>query len=295
MLGTHVAPDSSVFINVTSAPSAVGISNAVLTFVWDSLGNQAVSTVALFATVQSVSAALQVAAPTVTGSGIPSSDVVVPVLITQAPPVGLDAQRAQLTLRYRRDLFALGAITSAYKVESQSVSTDGSGNELVTLMLSSASGFSATELARLNLKVMLALDTTTSIDILDVQFFDASMKDTFCVDVSQQSSSFKPSDICGATDLRTFMGSGSLPLSFESIEPNPGTGAFQLIVNASHSSSAHIEIFNLLGESMLSMDRPTNSGRNSVDLDLNFLSEGSYIVRVSDGFTAISRKLVIRR
>ncbi len=295
LLRKRLAPDSSITLTITSAPTTQGISNGSLAFAWDSSIYQVMSNAPLTTVAQSASAALQVAAPSVTGNGVPSNMIYVPVDLTQPPPAGLNAQRAKLTLRYRRDLFAFGAVSSSYKIENQTVAADGNGNELLTLLLSSSTGFNAAELARLQFEVMLSLDTETSLDILDVQFFDATMQDTFCVDVSQQSSSFKPRDLCSAIALRTYMASGSLPLNFESIEPNPGTGEFQLGISASNSLTVHIGVYNLLGAGLFSMDRSVHSGHNNVALDLGTLGEGSYIVEISDGSQSIRKKLVIQR
>ena len=295
VLKTFLPPDSSLRVEITSAPSAPGVATATLTFFWDSIGVTTADSTSLRAHANTAMAALHVEAPIVSGGAAPSDIIEVPIALTQAPPPGMGVQGAILTVRYRGDLFDLKDVSSSFAVRSQSVISDGAGNASLTLILTSPTGFPVDELLRLRLKVMLAADTETSIDVASIQFFGADLQDSLCIDVSGKPSSFKPSDVCSTGAIRTFMNSGSMPLEIENIRLSPATGSILVSVRSLSSATLHYELTNLLGGTLVAVDRPCSLGGNTTDLELHVETDGVYFLTVSNGEAIIRRKFVLAR
>ena len=76
------------------------------------------------------------------------------------------------------------------------------------------------------------------------------------------------------------------------IFPNPSDGNIQLDFNASGNDHYSVEILNILGEEVYNVALSL-SGKVSVPLDLTFLPNGIYLVKISDGKSVVNRLIVI--
>ncbi|WP_027138346.1 T9SS type A sorting domain-containing protein [Gaetbulibacter saemankumensis] len=86
-------------------------------------------------------------------------------------------------------------------------------------------------------------------------------------------------------------GSNSMPQKIEnfSIYPNPVTnGRSYLYITTKHNFTKKIEIFDVLGKTLLS----TNLSNN--ELNISELSKGVYILKITENNISETRKLVIK-
>ncbi len=91
-------------------------------------------------------------------------------------------------------------------------------------------------------------------------------------------------------------GSSSLDETMEkwmNIDPNPATNLAIVKFNAGNSSEVSLEITDLGGKSISIQNIATNTGTNAVEIDVQNLAKGLYIIHLITGEERISRQLVI--
>lgn len=80
-----------------------------------------------------------------------------------------------------------------------------------------------------------------------------------------------------------------------SISPNPSNGRAELWIESLESGIYSVETFNLIGERVLAKRIQLFQGINNIPLEGEQLSEGMYIVSISNGKQRASRRMVINR
>lgn len=80
-----------------------------------------------------------------------------------------------------------------------------------------------------------------------------------------------------------------------SISPNPNNGRAELWIESLESGQYALEAFDLLGKRVIHQNIRLFEGQNQIAFDGEHLSEGMYIVSLSNGPSRISRRMVISR
>ncbi len=75
--------------------------------------------------------------------------------------------------------------------------------------------------------------------------------------------------------------------------PNPANDQVVLTVHAEQAGQAQVQVFNVLGETVLEMRCVFVPGENRFTLNVNALSGGTYFVKVNDGEKSSVQKLII--
>jgi hypothetical protein len=77
--------------------------------------------------------------------------------------------------------------------------------------------------------------------------------------------------------------------------PNPNNGLFTLELNASQKENLSINVMNISGVTVYTLDNLEVSGFVSKNMDLGTLPEGTYVLKLSNGKESTMRKLVIKK
>lgn len=75
------------------------------------------------------------------------------------------------------------------------------------------------------------------------------------------------------------------------VYPNPTNGKFKLRADIDLSQDAQLQVFNLLGESMLNVNHFNT--QNETEIDLSAAPRGIYFVQITDGANKYSKKIVV--
>jgi hypothetical protein len=110
------------------------------------------------------------------------------------------------------------------------------------------------------------------------------------------------------TNAKNCVGSGTIKISFKDCSgigelkdvsfrmyPNPNNGLFTLELNASQKENLSINVMNISGVTVYTLDNLEVSGFVSKNMDLGTLPEGTYVLRLSNGKESTMRKLVIKK
>ena len=77
------------------------------------------------------------------------------------------------------------------------------------------------------------------------------------------------------------------------ISPNPTADFAQLTLNTSVVSNARISLHNMLGELLMTRSVSLSAGENQLDIDLQHLPSGNYVVRIAaENGAGVAVKLV---
>jgi hypothetical protein len=81
-----------------------------------------------------------------------------------------------------------------------------------------------------------------------------------------------------------------------SLFPNPGINSSVLTITASSPSKATVEVYNTLGEKVLSVfDGTLQQGENRLNINTEGLAAGSYIVRITEGEMMREERLTVAK
>jgi hypothetical protein len=81
-----------------------------------------------------------------------------------------------------------------------------------------------------------------------------------------------------------------------SLHPNPASSVAKLTLTNYQNTNANIKIFDLMGREMVEVvEKDITSREHNVDLDIERLAPGTYIVKVNNGFDEKVTKLVVVR
>ena len=76
--------------------------------------------------------------------------------------------------------------------------------------------------------------------------------------------------------------------------PNPATGTVNISYTTPNSQSVELNVFNLLGELMLSERVVSNSGTNNFMVDTDELPSGLYVYTVTNGEETFTKKMTVK-
>lgn len=79
------------------------------------------------------------------------------------------------------------------------------------------------------------------------------------------------------------------------ISPNPNNGRAELWIESLESGQYALEAFNVLGERVLHQNIRLFEGQNNIPFEGEHLSEGMYIVSLSNGKARISKRMVVSK
>jgi len=79
-----------------------------------------------------------------------------------------------------------------------------------------------------------------------------------------------------------------------SLFPNPSEGMSSLLVNAASAFSGKVVVYNSLGDLISEQNSSFVQGQNKIELDLNSLSAGIYLVCVKTGKSSLTKRLIIK-
>lgn|GEM_PF-3291647 len=91
------------------------------------------------------------------------------------------------------------------------------------------------------------------------------------------------------------VGIGEIMNEILTIYPNPSNGLFTIELRQPSVREATITIYNLVGMKISEIKLPTGEAGFSKRMDLNYLPDGIYIIRISDGEKEVVTKIVIRK
>lgn len=110
------------------------------------------------------------------------------------------------------------------------------------------------------------------------------------------------------TNSKNCVGSGTIKITFKNCSgigeltdvsfkmyPNPNTGIFTVEFNASKQETLNIDVLNISGVTVYSLNNLEVSGFVSKTMDLGTLPDGTYLFRISNGKEATIKKLVIKK
>jgi hypothetical protein len=79
-----------------------------------------------------------------------------------------------------------------------------------------------------------------------------------------------------------------------SLYPNPSEGNSSLMLNVNTAFNAKLRVFNALGDVVSEQNLNLSQGQHKVDLHLNQLSPGVYLVNLRSGQSTLTKRLVIK-
>jgi len=99
-------------------------------------------------------------------------------------------------------------------------------------------------------------------------------------------------------DEDTFIGvseniSGTASFELSQNQPNPAHNYTQIQITSDKGEKAFVEVVNLMGQSVLSLEAGVINGTKSVNLNTSELQSGVYFYTVSIGSESISRKMIV--
>jgi hypothetical protein len=83
----------------------------------------------------------------------------------------------------------------------------------------------------------------------------------------------------------------AVPLKAD-VYPVPNEGLFNVLIIGRPNSNVTIEIFNSFGSRIISKEFRNDNGRQTFSIDIRPAPSGVYFVRISDGNSVITRKLI---
>lgn len=112
-----------------------------------------------------------------------------------------------------------------------------------------------------------------------------------CVDGTQ-------STISNIMSFRTdwAVNTNNLPIDVENLEiyPNPFNNNVNLSINIKNSQEVNIDVFDITGKTIKSEITQLNAGENTVNLDMNNLVNGIYIIRLTTKNGVVAKRVVKR-
>jgi hypothetical protein len=76
------------------------------------------------------------------------------------------------------------------------------------------------------------------------------------------------------------------------IYPNPATDQLTIEFNSDNTGNTSIEIKSTLGQTIYHLDKNVTKGKSELEISINDLPKGVYIISLSDGKTVLSKKLI---
>lgn len=77
------------------------------------------------------------------------------------------------------------------------------------------------------------------------------------------------------------------------IYPNPSSGQFELNIEVEEFKTANLKMINAIGQTVFNQETNLNEGLNTLDIELNNVENGYYILTIDTGSELISKKVSI--
>ena len=77
------------------------------------------------------------------------------------------------------------------------------------------------------------------------------------------------------------------------IYPNPASDNIEILANFSQKMEHQILLTNLLGQSLIDQTIEIPAGSNRIQIRLNSISKGTYLIRIDDGTQSLVKKLIV--
>ncbi len=77
-------------------------------------------------------------------------------------------------------------------------------------------------------------------------------------------------------------------LPLPTFDPNPTSGLLNIAFETANTGTVHVEIYDVLGRLVMTNDHAVAEGNNTITLNAQSLTAGSYFIRLTDaasGFT----------
>lgn len=292
----------SLTFTVRYNPTTIGNARAIIIYTWETTDGSSTVIQPLFGTGKFIY-------DTVTVTPVAGGDVYsvetndffeVPIRIAQDIPADANIRGYRMKIAYRQDLLKLIDVRdeSGFDVTVSEISGRGDGAGALDTIEVSATGDLTDQdlLATLNFQLMVARDSSTTIDILDAQLLDAEGTAVCYAALQRIPANFVPQDICGDKVLRSAL-NNRLMIREIRIGPNPAHDVVDLDFELASESSVSMEVFDVLGQQAMApaefVDLP--AGRNRRQIDVSQLPSGTYYLRIYSSHGTSSHAITVRR
>jgi len=184
-----------------------------------------------------------------------------------------------------------GVKPSKFIVEKDSLSLE--------LKLPNATRIGPGTLCVLECIAMVTTTTTTTVTLQRVGFADPPFNSSCLTAVTanglDSSIAFRLVEGCGDPSISSSM-TNTLGLEVGAISPNPVSQSFSVLLRDRAKGEVKLDVLDVLGRIVLHHVQNATGADEVIRLEASGLTEGSYVLRVSDGQSATtSRKLIVRR
>jgi hypothetical protein len=198
-----------------------------------------------------------------------SSSGIWKVKLKARPDEITDVKTISFDLDYNADLLYFS------QNKSSIISADGK-----SFSLSGISASADSTIGEMSFQVYLTKDSTTDLVMKNITLNSSDSKFMNCAAIPLASSaSFTYFNNCGDRSIRKGM-TGKQIIS--SIHPNPAVDEMVIDIQSPVNQQTFLEIFNTLGQRVLSQEVTIVRGFNSTHIDIHNLGEGIYFLRMAD-------------
>ncbi|HWB65033.1 MAG TPA: T9SS type A sorting domain-containing protein, partial [Chitinophagales bacterium] len=95
------------------------------------------------------------------------------------------------------------------------------------------------------------------------------------------------------TDMVTAMIYGDAEFSIKGFIPNPTTGSTYLLINASMSQTVSVDVYDMVGQKIMSGDHELTPGANKLNYDFSQLAAGTYTAVITSANQTYTKKVVV--
>ncbi|HYM20696.1 MAG TPA: T9SS type A sorting domain-containing protein [Candidatus Kapabacteria bacterium] len=99
--------------------------------------------------------------------------------------------------------------------------------------------------------------------------------------------------VCGDSSIQQYLRTGTFRII--SIRPNPASDEIEIALHCQTLQTVRVEIFNTLGESVMTVGKEIAVGENSIKLNMQSIASGIYVIRVSGASGVVSQSFVKER
>lgn len=118
-----------------------------------------------------------------------------------------------------------------------------------------------------------------------------AIEDTFLVCLTVTSSAGCVDDTCQNVSVSVAVEDGML--GEVSVSPNPATESARVNFSLEHAGAVEVALFTTAGQRVMSRNMELNAGAQSLNLDLNTVPAGLYMVRIATEESAVSLRLAV--
>ncbi|HEX5317172.1 MAG TPA: T9SS type A sorting domain-containing protein, partial [Candidatus Kapabacteria bacterium] len=228
----------------------------------------------------------------------------VPIQMTQPIADGADVRTITMDISFKRDVFDVAATpavgVNGYTVVSAKLdqTKDPAVLHLTLARTGNAPFDSSAVLANLQLRVMLAEDTTSSFVISNVTFQNSAGDNLCYVLHDTVPATFIPFEYCSSGVIRRFLETGQVSLDIRDVHPNPAMNTVHVGLDVHEDGvPMTIELYNSLGQLVRSYGNgsPMPAGLQGVDIDLANVPSGAYSLRILTPDYTVARTLVVQK